>query len=311
MFNKKNLILITILAILALGAYLYTGPYQTWQAKKQTADSANWLAVTDMNLIDKIEATDKDGKAYWLKKINNEWKIEPNNWPTEKIVIDALNEKLAKLTKDELEIVSFNKDNQEKFDLGKNGLRVKLFQGDKEAGNFIIGKIASDYASTYIGRENDERTYRAHDTFVRAFDVESWRDNTVLDLTAGDIETVVWQYPAQIIEITNKPDKRGETYWHASPTLLRLSKDKVEGFLNNIVKLEASAIPEQNVAGTGLDKPSLQLRLAGKGVEETLLVGNKDSKTSEYFVQKKSTGQIFLTMEEKRKELEKQIKDLQ
>lgn len=295
--------------MLALGAYLYTGPYQNWQTKKQIADARNWLTAVDMDLVDKIEATDKDGKIFALKKINNEWKTEPNNWPTEKIITNSLDEKLEKLIKDELEVVSYNKDNKEKFDLGKNSLRVKLWQGEKEAGNFIIGKIASDYASTYIGRDNDDRTYRAHDTFVRAFDAESWRDNTILDLTAGDIDAVSWQYPAQIIEITNKPDKRGETYWHASSTLAILNKEKVEAFLNGITKLEASDIPEQNIAGTGLDKPTMQLRLAGQGIEETLLVGNKDSKTSEYFVQKKSTSQIFLITEEKKKELEKQLKD--
>jgi hypothetical protein len=309
MFNKKNLTLIIILIVLAGGAYLYTGPYKNWQNNKQTSDSRNWLSAVNMSLVDKITATDKDGKTHILTKINSEWKAEPNNWPTEKIITDALDEKLLNLTKDELEIASFNKDNKDKFDLGANGLKIKLFQGGKEIGNFIIGKIGSDYASTYIGRDGDDRSYRAHDTFVRAFDVESWRDNTILNLETSAINAVRWQYPTNNFEITNQPDKRGETYWHASSTLLRLNKEKVEAFLNSVVKLEASDVPEQNITGSGLDKPILQLRLSGQEINETLILGNK--KNSEYYLQKQSTGQIFLITEQNKKEMEKQLKDLQ
>ena len=306
---KKNTILIIILAVLALAAYLYVGPYKNWQGKRQTADARNWLTAINISLVDKITATDKDGKTHTLTKINNEWKTEPNNWPTEKIITDALDEKLTDLTKDELEIASFNKDNQAKFDLTNNGLRVKLFQGDKEVGGFIIGKIGSDYASTYIGRDNDDRSYRAHDTYVRAFDVESWRDNTILNLETSAISAIEWQNAAGKLEITNQPDKRGETYWHASSTTTKLNKEKVETFLNSVVKLEASDVPEQTIAGTDLDKPAAQLSLSGQGIKETLILGGK--KDSEYYLQKQSTGQIFLITEQTKKELEKQIKDFQ
>jgi len=311
MFNKKNLILIIILAALALGAYLYTGQYQRWQTKKQTADSANWLAAVDVNLVNKIEVADADGKTYALKKDNNVWLTEPDNWPTEKIIMDALEEKLANLIKADLEIASFNPDNKDSFETGESGLRVKLSQDNKAVGEFILGKVASDYGSTYLGREGDERTYRAPITFVRAFDVESWRDRTILNLSTSGIDAVTWQYQAQTIAINNLPDKRGETYWHASSTLLRLSKEKVEGFLNSVTKLEASDIPEQNIAGAGLDKPTLGLRLMGQGIDETLILGSKKEQTSEYFVQKQSSGQIFLIGEEQKKELEKRMQDLQ
>lgn len=311
MFTKKNLILIIILAILAGGGYLYAGPYQTWQAKKKSADSANWLATVDMSLVNRIEVTDKDGKTHAVKKENNLWRTEPDNWPTEKIITDALEEKLTNLTKANLEIASFNKENKNSFETGGNGLRVKLFQNDAETGNFIMGKIASDYGSTYIGRDNDERTYRAPITFVRAFDVESWRDRTILNLSTAGIDAIMWQYPAQTVEINNLPDRRGEVYWHASSTLLRLSKEKIEVFLNSVTKLEASGIPEQTAAGTGLDKPALELRLSGQGIDETLLVGGKDSKSGEYWLQKQNSGQIFLIGEEQKKELEKKIKDFQ
>ncbi|MEK7067841.1 MAG: DUF4340 domain-containing protein [Patescibacteria group bacterium] len=315
---KKNLTLIIILIVLVIGAYLYTGSYQNWQAKKQTADSANWLVAVDMSLVDRIETQDKDGKTYVIKKENNLWLTEPDNWPTEKIIMDALEEKLAELTKANLEVVSFNKDNKSNFEIGDNGLRVKLFQNDAEAGSFIMGKIASDYSSTYIGREGDDRTYRAPITFVRAFDTESWRDRTIFNLSSSGIDVITWRYQGQTIVINNLPDKRGEIYWHASSTLLRLNKEKVDGFLNSVTKLEASDVPEQTTAGTGLDKPALQLRLqgqapqdmpTGQGIDETLIIGNKNQTTSEYWLQKKSSGQIFLITEMDEKILAKNIKD--
>ena len=311
MFMKKNLILIIILAALALGAYLYVGPYQRWQTKKQTADSANWLAAVDINLVNKIEVADADGKTYALKKENNIWLTEPDNWPTEKIIMDALEEKLANLIKADLAIASFNPENKKNFATDETGLRVKLSQDSNPVGEFILGKVASDYGSTYFGREGDERTYRAPITFVRAFDVVSWRDRTIFNLSTSGIDAITWQYPAQTIAINNLPDKRGETYWHASSTLLRLGKEKVEGFLNSVTKLEASDIPDQTATSTGLAKPALQLRLMGPGVDELLILGDKKDKSSEYFVQKQSSGQIFLIGEEQKKELEKKIQDLQ
>jgi len=310
MLAKKNLTLIIILVILGLTAYLYAGPYQAWRRQKQTADQKNWLSAVDVSQLDKVEAIDAQGNSHIIQKQSDAWLVSPDNWPAEQTISGALMEKLTDLVKAELEVASINKENQQKFGLGGGSIKVKLYISGQAVGDFIIGNIASDYNSTYIGRENDERTYRAPTTFVRAFDFDSWKDRTILNITAANVQEVIWQYPVYALAINNYPEKSGEVYWHASSTRERLNKDKVGAFLNSIAKLEASDIPDQIAADTGLEKPELTLKFSGNGIDETLLLGGRNDQGSEYYLRKKSTGQIFLITAADKKNLAKNISEL-
>jgi len=310
MLNKKNYILIITLLILVGLAYLYTGPIQNWKNNKKSEDSRNFLSHVNLEEINRIEALDENKKLHVIVKENGSWWAEPNKWPTEEIIMSALEEKLgAIINAEELEVASLNSVNKVNFQTDENqGLKVRLFQAETEVGNFIIGKVASDYQSTFISRENDDKTYRVPGTLVRAFDVASWKDRTITDL--GSVDTVVLKYPTQEIEITNIPDSRGEEYWRSiRPYTIRLNKDKVETFTNKAVKLEAIDIPSQSTEDMGLDSPSLRIQLKGEGTDAVILIGNKNA-TGEYFVKKENDNKIFLISKEDRDILAKQIVDL-
>jgi len=298
-----------MLLILVGVTYLYVGPIQKWKEDKQNARSRNFLSHIDMELVDQVEVVDQDKVMYIIKKEAGQWWVEPNKWPTEKILMDALEEKMKIIIASDFGITSVNLNNKTRFQTGDNGLKVKLFQDETEVGDFIIGKIANNYQSTYISRENDDKTYSVKETLVRAFDVSSWEDRTITDL--GEADTVILKYPNQEIEITNTPDSRGEVYWRSiRPYLARLNKEKTETLINTARKLEASSIPAQNMEITGLDKPVLQIQLKGEGMDETLVLGNKNPATNEYFVKKLNDNKIYLITKEKRDELVKQIANL-
>jgi hypothetical protein len=224
--------------------------------------------------------------------------------------MDTLEEKMKTIISSDFEVASLNSSNKINFQTGDNGLKVKLFQNETEVGNFIVGKVTSDYRGTYISRENDDKTYKVKETLARAFDVESWRDLTITNIS-GTADTVVLKYPSQEIELTNIPDSRGEVYWRSiRPYAARLNKEKIEALITAAVALEASAIPEQDSSAAGFSSPSLQIQLKGQGFDETLIIGNKNPGTNEYFIKKSNDDKIYLITKETRDELAKQIVDL-
>lgn len=311
MFNKKNYILLIILLILIAGAYFYVVPYKDWQEEKE-AGGDNFLADVDIKTVNKIEVTTKDGEVHTIEREEELWKYASDNWPTEKDLMDVLMEKLENIINLDWEIASVNPDKKISFQTDDSGLRVKLFQEDEEVANFIIGKISSSYNSTYISRDNNDNTYLVQETFVRAFDTESWQDKTIFNLDSSAINIITLKYPWQEIELTNVPDSRGEVYWRTiKPYVTRLNKEKTEELLNAVVKLEASDIPVQSEEGAGFDNPSLQLQLKGDDIDETIIIGGTGGeKGKEYFVKKVSDGKIFLISKSIKEKLFKQIKDL-
>ena len=204
MFNKKNYILFAILIILAGGTYLYTVPFQQWQQKRASGNETNFLRNAQMSTVDKIEVTDTAGKIFTITKNNGTWFLQPDNWPTEKILTDALEEKMTAIANAHLEVISINPDNKASFGITDTAMKAKFFNADKEAGSFIIGNIASDYQSTYIGRENDDKTYSVKETLTRAFDVEDWRDRTITNAESANVDAITLTYPSQQIELTKQ-----------------------------------------------------------------------------------------------------------
>lgn len=176
MFTKKNYILFLILIVLAAGAWAYTVPLQNWREEQSNSDSTNFLGHVDIGAVDRIEVTRPDeDKTYTITRSNGAWLMQPGDLPTEQILMDALEEKMAAIAAGEFQIASLNADNQPNFGITADAPHVALYQGQDEVASFIIGNVASDYQSAYIGRENDPNTYRIPTTLVRAFDVTSWQ----------------------------------------------------------------------------------------------------------------------------------------
>ncbi len=317
MFNKKNYILLIVLLVLITGAYLYVGPYQN--RKKSKEGKNNFLSGIDINKINKVEVITADEEAHVIVKKGDSWKYADDDWPTEKILMDAMMEKLSNTVDMQWGVASINPEKKSSFDVAtpkedsaSRGMRVKLYQNQQELAEFIIGRISSSYNSTYFSRPGDDKTYLVKETFIRAFDTESWRDRTIFNLNQEVINTVILKYPKQRVEITDIPDSRGEVYWRAvNPYTARLDKEKVEEFLGALAKLEASSIPKQTEQGTGLDNPSLQMQIKGEGIDEIIIIGSTEGEENkEYFLKKFSDNRIFLISNNVKEKVFKQLSDL-
>lgn len=310
MSTRKTLILIAILAILGAITWYYTGPYQDGITKEQSARvEGGMFDNLALDRLTKVEVTTAEGITHTLVKNNNQWFGQPGNWPTETIIVDALEEKIGEMTEKPLTVASVNPANKPRFEVDEKGMQVKLYQGDSLAADFIVGKVSADYSGTYVSRADDDTTYITPVTLVRAFDVESWRDRTVTGLNDKAIDTVTLDYAGQApVVLTTKEDTTGEIYWRMDqPAKLRLDATKVAEWLTKIAALEASGIPAQ-------DAPlvrQLTVKISGQGISENLVIGGQDPATKSWYVKKESTGQLFLIADESKKELFKQVKDLQ
>jgi len=311
MFTKKNYTLFIILAILTTGAWIYSVPYQKWQAEQKNADVQNPVGDVNMSLVDKIEITDKNKVAHFVKKENDIWLYGEEKWPAEKILIDNLEKTISNIISSEPEKVSINPQKKSNFGITDKSIVLKLFQGDVMMADFIIGNTSSDYTSTYISKENDDNTYSVPEVLIGITDYTNWPDKTITNLQTESIDTITLAYPFQNIILTDKPAVSGEVYWRSEkPYVVRLSKDKIEAFLLKAGKLEAVALSPQTETGTGLDKPALSLSLSGEGVNEKIIIGGTDA-IGQYYLKQETTGRIFLITKANKDELFKQIKDFQ
>jgi len=306
MLNKKNYILFIALVVLLIGVWAYTVPYQ----KYRILNNQNFFQDVDIAEVSKIKVTNAEGASSSVYQKDEIWLTEPNNWPTEEIVISAMLDKLLDLTVAEFEIISRQPEKKPIFQTDENGLLITLYnKKEEELKSFIIGKISSDYQSTYFSQPGDELTYGVKGIFINVFDLASWQDKTILNLNTDAIEYITLQYPEEIIKITNVPDSRGEIYWRTTePYLQRLDKEKSLNIANAVAKLEAEGVPEQNLVDAGLVKPTMTIKITGQEINETVTIGAKQGK--QYFVAEEKTGRIYLISENTYKNLAKKIVDL-
>ena len=300
--NKKTLILGGILIILTTLAYLYQGPLKKWQAG--LGKERNFLAKVDVKSIDKIEII-KDGKTVTLERAGDRLKVGgTKDFYVEKSTADSLVNKLEEATKADLELVSSNKDKKSELKTDDSGVTVKLYQTGNMIMDFIIGKMGNDFSSTYISTANTDKTYSIG-VNLSVFNQPEWRDRTIFSSDKEKINKIRFQYPSGEFTI----EKVGELWKGAKPYSFSVSKEKIDKILDVMSNLTALEIPEQNFAGTGLEKNNLIIQATGDGVDNTLMVGDSNGEEL-YYAKNGISDNIYLISKDTRNELNKKIQDL-
>lgn len=299
--NKKNTILIIILALLIASAYLYQGPWQDWQNKK--SQPQNFLAKVDIDKVNKIEVT-KSGKTTTLALTAGRWKIgDTKDFYVSDAIANSLTATLKDLVKAQLEIASQNKDKKVDFNTDDtNGVIVKLKQDDNELESFVVGKITSDYTSSYISPANSDKTYLVRTLAADVFNNSDWYDKTIFASDKTKINKIRFQINGKEYTI----EKSGET-WSAGTT--KLNNDKVASVIDLMSSLVASDIPEQKFEGTGLEKNQIIVQASGEGIDNTIVIGDNNGKDS-YYAKRGNSDNIYLIAKAERDRLNVQIKDL-
>lgn len=297
--NKKNLILGGVLIVLIVLAYAYQGPLKKWQAS--LGKPSNFLAKAETQKIDKMEII-RGGETTVLEKKDERWKIgDTKDFYVNRGVSESLIKKLEEARTAKLELASVNKDKRKEFGI-EDGVRVKLFQENKEMVNFVVGKLGSDYLSTYLALPAGDNIYSVPVNLFDIFNQDDWRDWTVFSSDKNKIAKIRFQYPNREFTV----EKKDERWSGATPYKFIVKKEKIDEILDIMSDLTAVAIPEQNFAGTGLEKNLIIIQVSGEGIDNTIMVGfeNEDGL---YYAKKGDSDNIYLITKEQRDELDKYI----
>lgn len=297
------------MVVLIVLAYVYQGPLKKWQANLGTPK--NFLAEVEMQKIDRMEIV-AGGKTTVLEKKDERWKVTPGEILASRIslgkdfyaskgVSDSLIKKLEEASSAKLELASANKDKREDFGI-EEGIIVKLFQENKEKANFIVGKLGSDYMSTYVALSEGSETYSVKVNLFDILNQDDWRDKTIFSSDKNKIAKIRFQYLNREFSVEKINDKWEGTF----PYKFSVSDDKIEKILDIMSNLTAEDIPEQNFAGTGLEKNLIIVQASGEGIDNTIMVGLKNE-DGLYYAKKGNSDNIYFITKEQRDELDKYI----
>jgi len=301
--SKKNLVLGGILLVLITVAYLYQGPLKTWQ--ENLGQPKNFLAKINMEEISRIKVA-QVGTETNLEKDSKGWKVAgTKDFYVKTAVADNLLSSLKDAGEADLEVVSENKDKKNEFQTDQSGIQVKLFQGEDEVKNFIIGKIGPDFNSSYISKPDTDKTYLLKVNLFSPFNQAEWRDKIIFFSDKEKITRIRFQYPTREFTIEKKDDK-----WQGTiPYGFTVSLEKIEEILNIMSELDAVSIPEQDFSKSGLDQHLAIVQAIGEGINNTIMIGTVNENDL-YYAKKSSSDNLYSITKAERDELDRQIWEL-
>ncbi len=307
--SKKNLFLGGILVVLIFFAYIYNGPLQNWKANKGKSD--NFLSSLNLEQINRIIIARK-GEETTLELVGDKWRIMgTKDFYVQDDIMTTVLDSLKEAKESDLDLVSENEEKKQDFGIGDDGINLKLQEGDNLMKEFKIGKVASDFKSTYISDFGDKKTYLVSAALSSAFGRSDWYNKNIFSGDKETINEIRFQYPDREFSV----EKQEEEWIGVSPYKFSVSEEKIDPILNIMSNLNSPLIPEQNFEKTGLEKNLIIIEAQGEGFSNVLMVGGAYEEEDQdevryYYAKKGDSDNIYLITKEQKENLEKQIWEL-
>lgn len=283
---NQNVILLILAVVLGGIWWLSTGPLASWtEQRKQPSNPFAKIITSEIKSIEVVQGkkTTKlfnDGEIWYVGE-------GKNKFPVMKSLSDMVLEKIASSSNSSLQVVSVNKERQAEFQVsGDSVVTLKIDAGKKKV-EVNIGKMTTDYQSSYLALNNDANTYKFDGVNLRAvFERDEWRDLAIFQAGEKSANYLRLQYPGRQVVL----EKKGSD-WMSGKTKYKATE--VEKITTRLNMLTASKIPEQDFKPAGLDKPEIILQVKGEGLDNTLMVG-KATKDNMYYVKTGSSDNLYL-----------------
>ena len=289
------------MVVLIALAYAYQGPLRKWQ--NSLGAPVNFLAGIDTAKIDKIELT-QNGKSYEYDKNGDNWfEAGSKKFPLTEGKVQSFLDEFKKVQNSAIILVSANKNKKSDFQTDNSGVEVKL-SGNNVSIDFVSGKLGSDFISTYVSKSDSNETYSVKGALASYLENPDWRDPTIFSSDETNITKIRFQYPGRQFTIEKKNNK-----WVGSSGLI-LNANKVNAVLSEMSVLYAAEIPDQTFAGTGLEKHSIIVEAGGKGIDNVIMIGDKN-KEGLYYAKTGKSDNIYLITQKDRDALNKKVADLE
>jgi hypothetical protein len=269
--DKKNLILVGILAVLILFSWAWNGPIKDWHTDRGT--EKNFLTGLDLNSAIKVEI-EKSGVVTVLEKSAERWKVGgTKDFYAPMASMEEMATVLDKAVNGRLELVSSNKEKKSFFGFADPS-RVKITQGEKNY-EFLIGKATDDFTGSYISLADTDKVYRLAGNLTNVFTDKDWRDSQIFSFSKDRANKVRFQYGR-----TQFTAEKIDNKWTGTlPKKFTVTEEKLNAVLAVLENLSSIDIPAQDFAGTGLEKNGLIIQVTGEDFDNILMVGdcNKDN----------------------------------
>jgi hypothetical protein len=296
--NRKTLIAGLVFAGLILATVLLLRSPE--KGARPAEGPARPIAKLAADSFDTLEVTKGGKDNTTIKKEGDTYKIvKPMAYPADKDAAKLAFEALTKI--DFSTIVSDQKSRQGEFELGEDGLRVKVKKGETVLADMRIGKTTNQM--TMVRLEGKDEVWSASGFFKYQFDKDTagWRDRSITAFDEKDAERLQITSKSGSKIVLSKPAPRDAgpaPEWQVVESSVKVEpfdKTVASGVANQLATWKStdfadSAKPEE----TGLDSPELTVTVGLKGgKQQTVLVGKKKG-DEDYYVKSAASPQVFL-----------------
>ena len=286
-----------ILVVLIGAAYFYKGPLQE-------QSNSNFLKNINKDKIQKIEIA-KDGATTTLEKIDDKLKVEGTKdfYVDDEVAQDILNA-LSDTKNVAMSLVSASSSKKQEFQTDDKGISINIKQEGKDAVNFVVGKLSSNFKDNYISKPNLPDTYAIASNLISIFGQEEWRSKKIFKSDKDQITKVRFQRKNDEFVV----EKLDGEWKGTSPLEFKVDSEKLDSVLETMSNLSASDIPEQKFEGTGLEQNLLIVQATGESVDNTIMIGLEDQGL--FYAKKGDSDNIYLLKKEDKEAVDKQIAGL-
>ncbi len=235
MSNKKLLIVLAILAVIAIIVYFPSGS-KTERSFKTSLVDIDTSAVTEIIISPKS----MNGKSYKIFKEGTGWKITLENGKTATVPNDKAKRLIEQiLTIKPKRLAGRSKAKWSEFEVDSSATRLVVKEGGSTTLDIMIGKFLFQQprsVSTYVRLSDDNDVYLVDGFLSMSFNQKpnSYRDNIVVKGDHNIWDKLIFNYPADSSFQMNKVDGK----WISNNT--KLDSAKTEKYLSRLSRLTNS-----------------------------------------------------------------------
>lgn len=270
---KLRNVLIYFIVLGALASYVYFIEIKHKQAQQAQEEKAAKIVHLEKDNLARVELKTPD-RTIDLQKPGDAWvltspmKTAADQFAVGSLIHSALDAKPEKVVLD--------KDVKwDEYGLDKPDFTVTLTTKDNKKTEILFG-AANPAKSSYYARVDDQpKLLLVADTLKNSLNKTPYdlRDKSVLSMAADDVERLVISKGKESVELELQ-DK--DKWLLTKPERFAAKKSVIEAGLNALTALKAKEIidePKREGDPYGLDNPEESITIAGKKLEQVLLVG--------------------------------------
>ncbi|MEJ2716619.1 MAG: DUF4340 domain-containing protein [Deltaproteobacteria bacterium] len=250
---RLSKIAIYLMILAALAAYVYLVEIRQKEKAVALKDKQERLVHMKKDNVTHVELNSKEHGKIILEKAAKNWvltdpvKTKADDKAVQSLLLSIVD---AKRDKDKRATVSFGK---------KNPVKTSYYVRVNHAPDLLL------VADTLKNSLNKTSFYL--------------RDKTVVAVAPEDVDRIVIKTKGKETEL----ERQGPKKWRMTkPKEMKVKKSFVEADLRSLTNLEAKRIiddPGKDVAAFGLESPEMTVLLAGKKLQQALVIGNPVKET--------------------------------